>query len=67
MTTGSKRFLPVILFAAAYTILGLWLFGTKPAIPDHAVIVGGLITYIGLSVIFLSVVWRVARRVFRRA
>ena len=41
MTTGSKRFLPVILFAAAYTIFGLWLFGTKPAIPDHAVIAEG--------------------------
>ena len=26
-------------FAAIYTAYGLWLFGTKPAIPDYAIIV----------------------------
>ena len=52
-------------FAATYTAYGLWFFVTKPAIPDHAVIVGGLICYAGLSVIALSVVWRAVRRVLK--
>ena len=63
------RFFPIATIAtlvAAYAAFGLWLFvGTKPVIPDHAVIIGGLITYVGLSVIALSVVWRAVRRVLK--
>ena len=28
----------VAVFVVGYTSFGLWLFGTKPAVPDHAVI-----------------------------
>ena len=50
----------VAVFVAAYAVYGLWL-GTKPAIPDHAIIVGGLVIYVGLLVIALLAVWRVVR------
>ena len=49
----------VAVFVAAYAVYGLWLFGTNPAISDHAVTVGGLITYAGLLVIVRGVVRRV--------
>lgn len=72
MTTSIRCFLlspsrffsiaAVAAFVAAYIAYALWIFGTQPAIPDHAVIIAGLITYVGLSVIALSVTWRVVRR-----
>ena len=75
MTTSIRCFLlfhgrfssisAVAAFVAAYTIYGVWFFGTQPAIPDHAVIIGGLISYVGLSVITLSVAWRVVRRMLK--
>ena len=75
MTTSIRCFLlspsrffslaAVAAFVAAYSVYGVWVFGTQPAIPDHAVIIGGLISYVGLSVITLSVAWMVVRRMLK--
>ena len=56
----------VAIFVAAYVAYGLWIFGTKPVVPDYAAIIGCLIVYAGLLVIALLVVWRVVRRVRQR-
>ena len=75
MTASIRRFLlspghfssisAIAVFVAGYSVYGVWIFGTQPAIPDHAVIIGGLITYVGLSVITLSVTWRAVRRLLK--